>query len=170
MEPVELDAGEYRLRQFQPADRPALIEAFADDDHQRYVLNYRLLNLTDADHYIARRAAEWARGERCSWAIARARDDRLLGEVGLKDLDLRAGIAEAALWVHPACASSRRGRDGAHHGSAVRDRHPRVTRDLLPLPRGQRGIRGGCPALRFPLRRHPRVIRWTQTSSLPSCD
>lgn len=107
MKPVAIDAGEYRLRQFHAADRPALIEAFADDDHRRYVLNYRLLDLSDADRYIARRAAEWARGERCSWAIAEPRADRLLGEVGLKDLDLPAGTAEAVLWVHP--AARRRG-------------------------------------------------------------
>ncbi|GLY68449.1 GNAT family N-acetyltransferase [Amycolatopsis taiwanensis] len=107
MKPVAIDAGDYRLRQFHKADRPALIEAFADDDHRRYVLNYRLLDFSDADRYIARRAAEWARGVRCSWAIAEARVDRLLGEVGLKDLDLRAGTAEAALWVHP--AARRRG-------------------------------------------------------------
>lgn len=102
MEPVEIDAGEYRLRQFHAADRPALIEAFADDDHQRYVLNYCLIDFSDADAYIARRAGEWTRGERCSWAVAVASDDRLQGEVALKDLDLRAGTAEAALWVHPA--------------------------------------------------------------------
>ncbi|MFD2422117.1 GNAT family N-acetyltransferase [Amycolatopsis pigmentata] len=106
MEPVEINAGVYYLRQLRADDllddRPALIEAFADADHQRFVLNYRLRNTGEADRYIARRAAEWARGERCSWAVAEPVTGRLLGEVGLKDLDRASGTAEATIWVHPA--------------------------------------------------------------------
>lgn len=101
MKPVDIDAGDYRLRQLQEADRPALIEAFADEDHQRYVLNLHMADFSTADAYIARRAGEWRREERASWAVAATTDDRLLGEVGLKNLDLRAGLAEATLWVHP---------------------------------------------------------------------
>jgi RimJ/RimL family protein N-acetyltransferase len=101
MEPVDLAAGTYHLRQFRAGDRPALIEAFADDAHQRFVLNYRLLDVRDADRYIARRTMEWARGERCSWAVSELATGRLLGEIGLKDLDLYGGTAEVALWVHP---------------------------------------------------------------------
>jgi RimJ/RimL family protein N-acetyltransferase len=106
LEPVEINAGLYYLRQLRADalldDRPALIEAFADADHQRFVLNYRLRDTADADRYIARRAAEWARGERCSWAVAEPVTGRLLGEVGLKEVDLAAGTAEATIWVHPA--------------------------------------------------------------------
>ncbi|HET6502340.1 MAG TPA: GNAT family N-acetyltransferase [Amycolatopsis sp.] len=105
MEPVELSTGEYHLRQFRADDglddRPALIEAFADENHQRFVLNYPLRTLEDATVYMARRASEWARGERCSWAVAAGDNEQLLGEVGLKDLDLCAGTAEVTLWVHP---------------------------------------------------------------------
>lgn len=106
LDPVEINAGVYYLRQLRADDllddRPALIEAFADADHQRFVLNYRLRDTTEADRYIARRAAEWARGERCSWAIAEPVTGRLLGEVGLKEVDLAAETAEATIWVHPA--------------------------------------------------------------------
>lgn len=106
MEPVEINAGKYYLRQLRADDllddRPALIEAFADDDHQRYVLNYHLRDLAEASRYVALRASGWASGDRCSWAIAEPVTGRLLGEVGLKDLDPHDGTAEATLWVHPA--------------------------------------------------------------------
>ena len=105
MEPVEINAGEYYLRQLRADemmdDRPALIEAFADPVHSRYIVNYNVRDLREVARYVARRAREWADDVRCSWAIAVPTTGALLGEVGLKDLDLSAGTAEAALWVHP---------------------------------------------------------------------
>jgi RimJ/RimL family protein N-acetyltransferase len=104
VEAVEINTGEYYLRQLRADermdDRPALIEGFADPAHRRYVLNYRLRNLDEATEYVVLRAAQWAGDERCSWAIAEPTTGNLLGEVGLKDLDLEAGTAEAAVWVH----------------------------------------------------------------------
>jgi len=106
MEPVEINAGEYYLRQLRADDRmddrPALIEAFADAEHARYILNYSVRDLDEAAGYVEQRALEWAEDERCSWAVAEPTTGALLGEVGLKNLDLAAGRAEAALWVHPA--------------------------------------------------------------------
>jgi RimJ/RimL family protein N-acetyltransferase len=101
---VEINTGEYYLRQLRADrlmdDRPALIEGFADPKHRRYVLNYRLRNIDEATEYVALRAAQWAGDERCSWAIAEPTTGDLLGEVGLKDLDLEHGTADAAVWVH----------------------------------------------------------------------
>jgi RimJ/RimL family protein N-acetyltransferase len=103
VEPVEINTGVYYLRQLRADklmdDRPALIEAFADPAHRRFVLNYRLRNSDEALEYVTLRAAQWAGDERCSWAIAEPASGDLLGEVGLKDLDLAAGTAEAAVWV-----------------------------------------------------------------------
>ncbi|WP_113696077.1 GNAT family N-acetyltransferase [Amycolatopsis albispora] len=105
MEPVEINAGAYYLRQLRADDlmddRPALVEAFADPVHRRYVPNYRIETLEAAGEYVALRAREWADGTRCSWAIAEPTTGDLLGEVGLKKVDLEAGTAEAAIWVHP---------------------------------------------------------------------
>ncbi|WAL69873.1 GNAT family N-acetyltransferase [Amycolatopsis cynarae] len=105
MEPVEINAGEYYLRQLRADDllddRPALVEAFADPEHSRYILNYNVRNRAEAGRYVAQRAAEWYADDRCSWAIAEPTTGALLGEVGLKSLDLAAGTAEIALWVHP---------------------------------------------------------------------
>ncbi|MBB4686204.1 GNAT family N-acetyltransferase [Amycolatopsis jiangsuensis] len=106
MEPVEINAGAYYLRQLRADrhldDRPALMEAFADPEHRRYVLNYRLRTTDEATEYITLRAAQWACDERCSWAVAEPTTGRLLGEVGLRDLDTTFGTAEASVWTHPA--------------------------------------------------------------------
>jgi RimJ/RimL family protein N-acetyltransferase len=105
MEPMEINAGEYYLRQLRADnlldDRPALIEAFADPQHARYIVNYNVRNLAEADLYVTQRAAEWFSEERCSWGIAEPTTGALLGEVGLKDLDSEQGRAEVALWIHP---------------------------------------------------------------------
>lgn len=106
MDPVEINAGEYYLRQLRADDRlddrPALVEAFADPEHARYIVNYNVRNLAEAELYVTQRAAEWFADERCSWAIAEPTTGALLGEVGLKDLDFASGRGEVALWIHPA--------------------------------------------------------------------
>lgn len=105
MEPVEINLGLYYLRALRADervdDRPAVVEGFADPDTRRWVPGYRIDDLADAGAYIARRTAEWATDARYSWAVADPFTGELLGEVGLKELDLAAGTAEAACWTHP---------------------------------------------------------------------
>ena len=105
MEPVEINAGSYYLRQLRADelldDRPALVEAFADPAQRRYVPGYQVGTLEEAGEYVAVRARQWERDERCSWAVAEPTTGDLLGEILLKNLDLDAGVAEAGLWVHP---------------------------------------------------------------------
>lgn len=105
MEPVEINAGGYYLRQLRADrlldDRPALVAAFADPLMRRFVSYYVVDTLDAAGDYVRRRAEEWADDRRCSWAIAEPTTGELLGEVGLKDLDLAAGTADVAVWVAP---------------------------------------------------------------------
>jgi RimJ/RimL family protein N-acetyltransferase len=106
VEPVEINAGEYYLRRLRADDRlddrPALIEGFTDPVFRRFEPGLRIGTLTDAAEYIAQRQAEWAHDQRCSWGVAEPATGALLGEVGLKKLDLKAGTGEASIWVHPA--------------------------------------------------------------------
>ncbi|MFD4255421.1 hypothetical protein ACFWQL_37310 [Amycolatopsis thermoflava] len=71
MEPVEINAGRYYLRQLrsddQLDDRPALTAA----------------GVTAPSQYVARRAREWARDESYAWVIADPRTGTMLGEVVL---------------------------------------------------------------------------------------
>jgi hypothetical protein len=69
VEPVEINAGEYYLRQLRADkhldDRPALVAAFADPTHRKYVLNYRLRDLDEAtERDAALRHAESSSGLR----------------------------------------------------------------------------------------------------------
>lgn len=106
MEPVEINLGLYYLRALRADeridDRPAVVEGFADPDVRLWGPDYRIDNLGQAGAYIAQRAEEWARDARYSWAVADPLTGEMLGEVGLKELDLTAGTAEAACWTHPA--------------------------------------------------------------------
>lgn len=122
VEPVEVNAGAYYLRALRADDRiddrPAVLAAFADPDTALWLPEYSVVTMADADAYLARRAMEWRDGVRCAWAVAEPTTGELLGEVGLRNLDLAAGTADIACWTHPA----HRGRGVATHAvnTAVR--------------------------------------------------
>ena len=106
MEPVEINLGLYYLRALRADDhiddRQAVVENFTDPDTRQWLPGYEINDLADAGRYIARRAGEWAKDIRYSWAVADPTTGELLGEVGLKEPDLETGTAEAAVWTHPA--------------------------------------------------------------------
>lgn len=106
MEPIEINAGGYYLRALRADDRiddrPAIIEAFQDHDTRTWISDYRIDDLTDAGSYVRRRDREWSDGVRCSWGVADPVTGELLGEVGLRDLDIPGIGAEASCWTHPA--------------------------------------------------------------------
>ncbi|MGH3520659.1 MAG: GNAT family N-acetyltransferase [Haloechinothrix sp.] len=104
MEPVEINAGSYYLRQMRADDRlddrPTLIEAFADPEMRHYVPQYTVATLEQAEGYIADRAEAWTSGRRCTWAIAEPTTGELIGEVAVKNIDVDAATGEIAVWVH----------------------------------------------------------------------
>lgn len=92
MEPVEINAGTYYLRQLRADDRiddrHALVDAFAG-------------TLEQAAAYIADRSAGWLNGTRCAWAIAEPTTGRLLGEIGLKNLSPAHDHGDVAVSISP---------------------------------------------------------------------
>jgi RimJ/RimL family protein N-acetyltransferase len=106
VEPVEINAGAYYLRQLRADDRiddrPSLVDSFADGELRRFVTRWRIEDLADASDYVARRTDEWEQDERCSWAVAEPTSGDLLGEVDLIRLDAGWRLAEAGCWVAPA--------------------------------------------------------------------
>jgi RimJ/RimL family protein N-acetyltransferase len=122
MEPVEINAGTCYLRLLRADehldDRAALLEAFADPALRRFAPGYTVETREAAGDYVARRAREWEDDQRCAWAVAEPTTGALLGEVGLKGLDLDAGTAEVAVWLHPAARG--RGIATAALGAALR--------------------------------------------------
>jgi RimJ/RimL family protein N-acetyltransferase len=122
VEPIEINAGGYYLRALRADDllddRPAIVKAFADPETRRWVADYRIEDLEDADAYIKRRTSEWTRGTRCSWAVAEPTTGDLLGEVDLRGFSDGLDAVQAACWTHP----DHRGRGVASTavGAAVR--------------------------------------------------
>jgi RimJ/RimL family protein N-acetyltransferase len=104
VEPVEINAGKYYLRQLRADDRvddrPTILDAFTDPVSRRWI-SHRIVDLAGAGDYVAQRAKQWADDERCSWAVADQNTGELLGEVGLKDLDLLVGSAAVGCWAAP---------------------------------------------------------------------
>lgn len=100
MDPVEINAGSFYLREMRADDhiddRLALAEAFADSRLRR------VAGPSEVDEYVARRAHEWAVDERCSWAIAQPQTGGLVGEVALARLTGDWREAEVGCWVAPA--------------------------------------------------------------------
>jgi RimJ/RimL family protein N-acetyltransferase len=105
MEPVEINAGTYYLRQLRADehidDRPSLVDSFADVEIRRFVPRWRIDDLADATKYVQDRAAEWVADARCSWAVAEPTTGDLVGEVDLIRLDPVWSSAEAGCWVAP---------------------------------------------------------------------
>lgn len=103
VEPVEINAGKYYLRQLRADDRIddryALVEAFADTAMRYYLPQHRLDTLEHAAAYIADRSTGWLSGSHCAWAIAEPTTGQLLGEVGLKDLNADHADGEVAVWI-----------------------------------------------------------------------
>ncbi|GGM66013.1 N-acetyltransferase [Longimycelium tulufanense] len=105
MQPVEINTGTWYLRQIRADsaidDRPAITAAFNEAALKRYTPQFEIPDLAAAGEYVARRAAEWERDERYSWAIAEPVSGEMVGEVGLKDVDLHQAFANASCWTHP---------------------------------------------------------------------
>ncbi|WP_132874828.1 GNAT family N-acetyltransferase [Tamaricihabitans halophyticus] len=105
MEPVEINAGTYYLRQLRTDefidDRPALVETFADEETVRY-RSARIPDLAAASEYIALRAEQWRSDQRYSWAVANQTTGELLAELTLTNLAPRDRFAEITCWTHPA--------------------------------------------------------------------
>lgn len=105
MEPVEINAGTYYLRQLRADDRiddrHALVDAFADTAMRHYLPQHRLDTLEHAAAYIADRSTGRLNGNHCAWGIAEPTTGRLLGEIGLKDLSPAHDHGEVAIWIRP---------------------------------------------------------------------
>ena len=97
------------MRPWEEPDAAAVQEAFSDAEIQRW----HVLRLDDEDEardWVAQWARRWADEEAASWAIV-DESDQVLGQIGLRGIDLGEAAAGLSYWVLP----SARGR-----GVAVR--------------------------------------------------
>ncbi len=87
-----------------PADRPALLTAFADHE----IVHWNPGPAVDDVADWMRRRNDWSGGDHASWAVAHP-NGQLLGTVSLHKIDLAHGDAEAGYWIAPWARGSRRG-------------------------------------------------------------
>jgi ribosomal-protein-alanine N-acetyltransferase len=87
------------LRGWLDADAPAVMAAFADPDIRFWHMR-ELVTEEDADSWIAGWRERWAAETDGSWAIV-AGDDRLVGQIALRTVNLEFGDGQITYWVLP---------------------------------------------------------------------
>jgi ribosomal-protein-alanine N-acetyltransferase len=93
----EIRVDELLLRPWSAADVPALVEAYADPDIQRW--HVRSMSSQEAFEWASSWERQWAEETGASWAIDL--DGVLAGRMCVRRLDLAQGEGEAAYWVVP---------------------------------------------------------------------
>ena len=100
VEPTEITAGRLHLRPWQPGDVPALEQALADPEVQRWTV----LRPAGAADLVATSAGKWEAGTEAGLAVLDATTAELLAGIDLHAI--AGGAAEAGWW----CAPGARGR------------------------------------------------------------
>ncbi|MEI2652527.1 MAG: GNAT family N-acetyltransferase [Microthrixaceae bacterium] len=91
------DAG-LLLRTWRLDDAPAFLAAFTDPAIQLWHRR-DIVDLDEAETWIATSGAEWGRETKANWAVVRPADDIVLGRVSVSDLQLADGVAQVSYWV-----------------------------------------------------------------------
>jgi RimJ/RimL family protein N-acetyltransferase len=99
----EIDADGVRLRPWRPADRPAVVAAYADPAIRRW--HCRSMTDAEARDWIDGWPGRWRAETGAGWAVAGAAG--VLGQISLRRLDLAEGLAEVSYWVLPAARGQR---------------------------------------------------------------
>src|SRR5579863_9893492 len=89
-----------RLRKLRPDDRCRLIEIFDEQGCTEGTIDApRHFAADSARRWIAARMAEEEMGYALHWAVCLLSQDRLVGYVGLQDIDFQHGQAELCFWL-----------------------------------------------------------------------
>lgn len=94
-----LPADRVVLRPWRHADAPSVTAAFACPDIQRWHVR-RIDSADEAHAWIDSWPLRWHAESDASWAVVDG-DDRVLGQVGLRTVDLLEGSARVSYWVLP---------------------------------------------------------------------
>lgn len=87
MEPVEINAGEFYLRELRVDDRI--------DDRVALRAGGRFDSLDAAGEHVARRRRQWDADEVCSWAVCEQLSNSAVGEVAI------TAAGELSCWITP---------------------------------------------------------------------
>ncbi|MDG4862642.1 GNAT family N-acetyltransferase [Streptomyces sp. T-3] len=92
--------GALRLRPWRTDDGEVLLRAYQDPTIRRWHLRH-VVSADEAARWIADYAGFWQQETAAQWVITDAADDKALGRMALRTMDLRDGVAECAYWVLP---------------------------------------------------------------------
>jgi len=110
-----LSDGEIGVRPIVAGDIPAIVAACADPEIPRWTRVPSPYTREDAARFLVIAASEAAAGEGAVLAVCEVAHDRLIGTVGLMELDRRRGYAEIGYWI----AAPARGRGTATRAVAL---------------------------------------------------
>lgn len=99
----EIDAGDLRLRPWRPSDRLAVVAAYADPAIQRW--HCRSMTDDEARDWIDAWPGRWGQETGAGWAVVAA--SGVVGQISLRRLVLREGLAEVSYWVLPVARGRR---------------------------------------------------------------
>jgi len=104
-----LSDGRIGVRPLAPADIPDIVAACVDPEIPRWTRVPSPYTREDAEQFLAIAATEAAAAAGVALAVCDAESDRLIGTVGLMELDLERGYGEIGYWI----AAPARGRGAA---------------------------------------------------------
>jgi RimJ/RimL family protein N-acetyltransferase len=113
--PPTLSDGEVGVRPLTSADIPDIVAACSDPEIPRWTRVPSPYMREDAERFVAIAATEAAAGDGVALAVCDAADERLIGTVGLMDIDRERGFAEIGYWT----AAAARGRGIASRAVAL---------------------------------------------------
>jgi RimJ/RimL family protein N-acetyltransferase len=92
-----------RLRPWATTDRETVVAAYADPAIQRWHCNS--MDDDEAMAWIAQWTQRWKAETAASWAVVH--DGDVVGQAGLRRVELEEGVAEISYWVVPAARGQR---------------------------------------------------------------
>lgn len=100
LEPVEVPVnGDLVLRPWRASDADAVLRGLSDPLVARWNPRLPLRDLAGAQAWLVGRAERWADGRAASWAVVAGA--RVLGSVGLRDINRIDDFAVASYWTMP---------------------------------------------------------------------
>jgi RimJ/RimL family protein N-acetyltransferase len=96
MDPIQLDAGPFRLRPWRADDVNAVLEALLEPETRLWNAGW-VQTRDDAVVWLERRG-DW-NGDHASWAVEDAVSGELVGSVSLHSIDLQQSDAEIGYWT-----------------------------------------------------------------------
>ncbi|WP_280334281.1 GNAT family N-acetyltransferase [Nocardia wallacei] len=99
-QPVLCAAGGLRLRPWEPADAPAFLSAYQDNETRRWHTR-RPTTQSEVREWFEAYLQDWRQEKGGHWAVTRDGGE-VLGRIALRGLDFGDGIAAVGYWVLPA--------------------------------------------------------------------